>query len=478
MKQEINIPDLSDQTYYSISSNTYNYARLEKAHELGVPIQIKVDAHNDEYWFVDRVERDPHTGLDAFVFSQGEKVNGEWIKSETPENVVVGFAGTDTSQVATDVLTSDGKHVVMGADPKVPTLYLREKGTETLVKYTGSPGQEALLMNGQYELVKKDTAFEQSNKLVAEVKAEYKDSTISATGHSLGEAEAEYAGIHNGVFSYGFNGPSIMNLYTDEMKERIYSGEFEKTAINLVDPYDAVGAGWSTEYERHGGTTYYTHNPMLDRQLRTDNGNFAWKFGLPGFLGGTIGYLTDTAVMEDGTHGLNEQNFKFDENGNAINTDPSQNTPYLYNRNKEEFVYGTPLSSDGSGSIKLDLSSVRDMADMIGQKVEEMKAFEMKVVQFEQVHNEAVQDVISHFDAKLSGEFHLLSQADVREAIRDLSLSQSGGLPMFYEDANLDRALSSLQKTMRDLDSIQSLFESMAVQFEDRDRLLASWLSQ
>ncbi|MGD6796081.1 hypothetical protein [Metabacillus indicus] len=477
MSTNINIPELTDQTFYNISLATYDYSSLETAYEKKLPIDIQTKKGTKEKWFIERVERDPHTGLDAFVFSQGKKVDGKWVRSETPKNVVVGFTGTDTSQLSTDLATSDGKHVVMGADPKVPTLYLKEKGTETLVKYSGSNGQEALLLSGQYELVKKDTAFEQSNKLVAEVKAEYKDSVISTTGHSLGEAEAEYAGIHNGVFSFGFNGPSIMNLYTDEMKERIYSGEFEKTAINLVDPFDAVGAGWSSEYERHGGTTYYTHNPMLDRQLRTDNVNSSWYFGLPGFVGGTIAYLADTAG-EDGTHGINEQNFKFDENGNAINTDPSQNTPYLYNRNKEEFVYGTPLSSDGSGSIRLDLASVREMAEMIGQKVEEMKAFEMKVVQFEQVHNEAVQNVISHFDAKLSGEFHLLSQADVRETIRDLSLSQSGGLPMFYEDADLDRALSSLQKTMRDLESIQSLFESMAVQFEDRDRLLASWLSQ
>jgi hypothetical protein len=478
MSQEIKIPVLSDQTYYSISANTYEYSRMEKAYELGVPIEIKVNAKNDEYRFVDRVERDPHTGLDAFVFSQGEKVDGKWVKSETPKNVVVGFAGTDTGQVSTDVLTSDGKHVVMGADPKVPTLYLKEKDSDTLIKYTGSRGQEAMLMNDNYELVKKDTAFEQSNKLVAEVKAEYKNSVVSTTGHSLGEAEAEYAGIHNGVFSFGFNGPSITNLYTDEMKDKIYSGEFEKTAINLVHPYDAVGAGWSSEYERHGGTTYYTHNPMLDRQLRTDNVNNAWLFGLPGYLGGTVAYLTDTAVLEGGSHGLNEQNFMFDENGNAINTDSTQNTSFLYNRNKDEFVYGTPLSSDGSGTIKLDFASVTEMVQMIQEKYTLMKEFEMKIIQFEHEHNEVVQDILRDFDSKLSGEFNLLSQADVREAISDLSLSQSGGMPVFFNDEDLNQALASLQKTLRDLADIQTLFESMANQFEDRDQLLANWILQ
>lgn len=77
------------------------------------------------YWYVEKVQQDSDTGLDAFVFSKGIKTNsGKWIKSKNPKNVVVAFAGTDIGKDP----TFDCWNIVFGNDPQKEVYYKEKNG--------------------------------------------------------------------------------------------------------------------------------------------------------------------------------------------------------------------------------------------------------------------------------------------------------------------------------------------------------------
>ena len=109
---------------------------------------------------------------------------------------------------------------------------------------------------------------------------------ISTTGHSLGGADAEYAGVNNHVYSVAFNNPSIVKLHDEETQKKIRNGEFDLYHKAIINPDDMVGAGWLLEYDRHNGTTIYTKNPSQSRRERIDR--FVSPLGVPGVLGNLI----------------------------------------------------------------------------------------------------------------------------------------------------------------------------------------------
>ncbi|MGG1711999.1 lipase, partial [Bacillus licheniformis] len=106
MSDKIKVPKITDKTYYTLSQESYNRERLDDKLKTGKPIQTD----QKTYWYVEKIKRDSDTGLDAVVFSQGQKTkDGKWVKSNSPKNVVVAFAGTNPKeQFFQDVIDADG----------------------------------------------------------------------------------------------------------------------------------------------------------------------------------------------------------------------------------------------------------------------------------------------------------------------------------------------------------------------------------
>ncbi|MFN3207370.1 lipase, partial [Bacillus licheniformis] len=95
MSDKIKVPKITDKTYYTLSQESYNRERLDDKLKTGKPIQTD----QKTYWYVEKIKRDSDTGLDAVVFSQGQKTkDGKWVKSNSPKNVVVAFAGTNPKE--------------------------------------------------------------------------------------------------------------------------------------------------------------------------------------------------------------------------------------------------------------------------------------------------------------------------------------------------------------------------------------------
>lgn len=472
----IKIPNLTDQTYFSISQEAYDYEKLKKLFQKNRPIKIYTTETTYEKWYVERIKQDISTGLDAFVLSQGEIKGNKWVQSKEPDNVVVAFAGTDVKQLSTDVLDADGEHVVMGVSAKEKTPFLKQNGADSRIeKYVGTPSQDARLVSGDYEIVQKPTPFEQASQLVAEVKAKYAGSktVVSTTGHSLGEAQAEYSAVKNGVFSLGFNGPSIVHLHTEEEQKRIKSGVYANTVINIVDPYDAVGSGWYHEYPRHNGSTYYTKSPQVSRTIRTWR-NKQSALGFDKFIVNTLAYIIETAVLKDtNTHSLTDNTFQFDQDGNAINPVTGE---YLYHRNLERFVTGTPLSLKGSETIRLTPELAKQLAERAGQMYDAVSQMIQTTNQFQDEHNQMVLSLQKEFEAKLGSEYSLLSSEDIREVLEELSVTKANGIPTFYHPEEEDELILHLHKTKNDIQEIKEFLQAMAENFAERDQTLANWL--
>ncbi len=91
MNTKTGIPNLTDEDYFSLSQNTYSEKKMKKAYENKAPLV------NDskKAFYVDKIKKDPDTGLDVYVFVQAKKKEGKWVKPKEPENVVVGFQGTN-----------------------------------------------------------------------------------------------------------------------------------------------------------------------------------------------------------------------------------------------------------------------------------------------------------------------------------------------------------------------------------------------
>ena len=73
MNTKTDIPNLSDKDYYFLSQNTYNEKIMQEAYENKIPIQVR-----SKSFYVDKIKKDPDTGLDVYVFVQAKKkkVNG------------------------------------------------------------------------------------------------------------------------------------------------------------------------------------------------------------------------------------------------------------------------------------------------------------------------------------------------------------------------------------------------------------------
>nr|MDH3118374.1 hypothetical protein [Bacillus subtilis]WEY98758.1 hypothetical protein P5634_12780 [Bacillus subtilis]WGE05547.1 hypothetical protein P5640_04505 [Bacillus subtilis] len=171
MSKKYDIPNLSDEIYFYLSSVTYRDKELKRANKDKKPL---ITENKRKAFYVDKIKKDPDTGLDVYVFVQAKKKEGKWVKPKEPENVVIGFQGTNQEQIKADVISADGGNVVMGKDPKKKVQYIMKKdaseNSKAIAKYNGSMEQAMMIKSGEYKIVTKTSQFDQGDKLVANEK--------------------------------------------------------------------------------------------------------------------------------------------------------------------------------------------------------------------------------------------------------------------------------------------------------------------
>ncbi|EME72094.1 lipase [Bacillus sonorensis] len=474
MSDKIKVPKITDKTYYTLSQESYNRERLDDKLKTGKPIQTD----QKTYWYVEKIKRDSDTGLDAVVFSQGQKTkDGKWAKSDNPKNVVVAFAGTDPkNQFFQDVIDADGGNVVMGIDPKKKEHYIVEKDakdtSKTLGKYNGTPTQDSMLSTGNYKLITKTSQIGQADDLVREVKQKYKGTStvISTTGHSLGGAEAEYSAVNNDIYAVAFNSPSIVKLHSEEQQKKINNGEYDRSIKSIINPDDMVGAGWWNEYDRHNGTTIYTKDPELSnavREARMQGDVFQQ-------IGQNAGYFFQTAIlgMPD-THWVGSNNFTFDENGNVQNIEGDE---LVYDKNLKAMLPAEVAS--GSGAIKVTPEVAKQLAEKVNAIINDLRTMKREAENAYQEHDAAINDLKYDTYRQVGrGLYDQLSLEDVNNTLNDLAQSfDKKGNPLFY-DVDAEAAyIASLQDTISDLEEISGYLGQIAKDFKSKDKMLARWL--
>ncbi|PIK25496.1 lipase [Bacillus pumilus] len=469
MKETTKRSNLSDEEYFRLSGLAYNDKTISIHNEIKKPLKV----NGGFYWYIDKIKKDQDTGLDAVVLVQAKKKNGRWSKTNNPENVVIAFAGTDPkNQFIQDVIKADGGNVVAGLQTKTKIPYIVKKETKdytkSISKYTGSPGQEAMLNSGDYKLITKNSQFDQSNQLVKEVKRKYagRNTVISATGHSLGGAEADYAGVINGIYSVGFNNPSIVKLHDKETQQKIKNGDFRAMNKSIINPDDMVGAGWGLEYDRHNGTTIYTKDPSDARLKRHKRLKAA-------ALSGTLIPIAADFIMQalgiDDTHAISESNFKFDQNGNIINIDGSKD---VYNRDLETMT--TYADMDGQ-TIKVDKAVAKRLAEQLTLALEELRNIKKEVEAFPREHSLTTYNLSNQFKSKLD-QFNQLGPNDVDQALLEIAPHADKGTPLFYDENEQYNFEASLHYMIQDLEEITEFIVKMADNLTEKDQELAKWL--
>ncbi|XOT29060.1 lipase [Bacillus subtilis subsp. subtilis] len=469
MSKKAKVPNISDQDYYSISQLTYRDEYLKKHFSKNIPVKI----NSGKQYFIDKIKKDPDTGLDVYVFVQAKKKEGKWVKPKEPENVVVGFQGTNQEQIKADVISADGGNVVMGKDPKKKVQYIMKKdaseNSKAIAKYNGSMEQAMMIKSGEYKIVTKTSQFNQGDKLVANEVKKYAgtNTVISTTGHSLGGADAEYAGVNNNVYSVAFNNPSIVKLHDEETQKKIRNGEFDLYHKAIINPDDMVGSGWFLEYDRHNGTTIYTKDPSIARQDRANRLNTS--LGIPGVLGSLITSFYGQAFAKNpDTHSLNDSNFTFDKNGNIKSVDGSNG---VYNQNIESF---SSFSGMNGQTIKVDAKYAKELAKRLQAAIEDLKTKKQAIERFPHDHSKMVYDVKSICGKRL-GEFKDLDPSDVDKAVLFHAPYVKDGAA-FYDSEEQYQTEASLHYLIRDLEDISEFIVKMAEDLKDKDNELASWL--
>ncbi|MGF9727309.1 lipase [Bacillus safensis] len=463
-----NRPTVTDYEYFKISQVSYQDRLLEKNFGEAKPISISAD----KYFFIDNIRRDPDTGLDAYVFIQAKKEKGKWVKPKEPDNVIIGFAGTNPNdQLVQDVIKADGGNVVAGKNPKEKIKYITRKDSNIYSKgerFIDDDVQRVKLASGDYKLIAKTSQFDQSDQLVREVKRKYagRKTVISATGHSLGGAEADYAGVINGIYSVGFNNPSIVKLHDKETQQKIKNGDFRAMNKSIINPDDMVGAGWGLEYDQHNGTTIYTKDPS-DARLKRKNRLKAVA------LSASLIPLAADFIMQalgiDDTHAISESNFKFDNKGNIINIDGSKD---VYNRDLETM---TSYADMNGQTIKVDNSVAKRLAEQLALALEELRNIKKEVEAFPREHSLTTHNLSNQFKSKLD-QFEQLGPNDVDQALLEIAPYTNKGTPLFYDEDEQYNFEASLHYMIQDLEDIAEFIVKMAENLTEKDEELARWL--
>ncbi|MEK4267933.1 lipase [Bacillus sp. FSL W8-0940] len=472
-QKNVRKPNVSDEEYFNLSRASYHYKTLKLHIKYKKPYKI----NKTSYWYIEQVKQDTDTGLDAFVFSQAENKNGKWVKSNNPKNVVVAFAGTDLSKdLEADGAKADAENVAIGLDPKKETEYIVEKGakdtSKTLGVYTRSMEQLQMMESGNYKVITKTTQIDQADQLVREVKQKYQGTStiVSTTGHSLGGAEAEYSAVSNNVYAVAFNSPSIVKLHTEEKQKQINNGEYNTYVKSIINPDDMVGSGWWDEFDRHNGTTIYTKDPSIataNREKRLD-GNKLQQ------VGRNLIYFANTLIFQNpDTHGLNDSNFTFDEDGNVQNVEGDE---LVYDKNLKAMLPAEVAS--GSGAIKVTPEVAKQLAEKVNAIINDLRTMKREAENAYQEHDAAISDLKYDTYRQVGhGLYDQLTLDDVNNTLNDLAQSfDKKGNPLFY-DVDAEAAyIASLQDTILDLEEISGYLSQIAKDFKSKDKMLARWL--
>ncbi|MCY8533614.1 lipase [Bacillus vallismortis] len=472
MAKNIKVPEVSDETYYILSRYAYNYNKLKESLKNNQPII----ADKNIPWYVEKIKTDEDTGLDAVVLSQGEKTkDGKWVKSKNPENVVVSFAGTDLAKdPINDGVKADGGNIVFGSDPKNGAHYIVKKDakdtSKTHGKYNGTPSQDAMLTTGDYKLIMKTSQIDQADQLVKEVKRKYNGTStiVSTTGHSLGGAEAEYSAVNNDIYAVAFNSPSVVKLHTDNKQKEINDGLYDPYVRSIINPDDMVGAGYWNEYDRHNGTTIYTKNPALSQFSREQRLSGRWSDQ----IAKNLAYFIGTVIVRNpDTHGLNEANFTFDENGNITNVNGDG---LVYEKNLNVLLPAGTIS--GGDAIKVTPKSAKKLAEKVDAMVEDLRTMIKEAQNAYQDHDEKVAELKTEFYGQVGhGFYDQLNAQDVTNTLEDIAQSYDKG-PIFYDTQAEQSYIDSLQAAITDLEEIGGFLNKIADDFEEKDQMLANWL--
>ncbi len=467
MSKNVVVPKISDREYFYISQISYDYETLKNHLKTQKPLKIKSPTR----WYVDQIKSDSDTGLDAVVLAQAEKKNGKWVKSANPQNVVVAFAGTDLAKdPINDGVKADGGNIVFGSDPKKEAHYIVKKDakdtSKTLGKYNGTPSQDAMLTTGDYKLITKTSQIDQADQLVKEVKRKYNGTStiVSTTGHSLGGAEAKYSAVNNDIYAVAFNSPSVVKLHTDNMQKEINDGLYDPYVRSIINPDDMVGAGYWNEYDRHNGTTIYTKNPALSQFSREQRLSGRWGDQ----IAKNLAYFIGTVIVRNpDTHGLNEANFIFDENGNITNVNGDE---LVYDKNLNAML---PAGAIGGGdAIKVTPKSAKKLAEKVDAMVEDLRMMKKEAQNAYQEHDEKVAELKTEFHGQVGhGFYDQLNAQDVTNTLEDIAQSYDKG-PIFYDTQAEQSYIDSLQAAITDLEEIGGFLNKIADDFEEKIKCL------
>ena len=194
---------ITDLDYKVIANQAYN-VRKDKENVEIIEKGSKFETYNKDFKVLEVLDHE--NGMQAMAVAPIK--NG---KVDT-KHIVIAYAGTDEWK---DVET-DAQMIGLG-------------DTEKLT-HADSPEDDIIEYDAQ-----SNTALEFADK----IKAEYPDSIITTTGHSLGESTAMYVALKMRFNNTGFNGPDIHNMISKDEIE--YMRKHPEQFINYRNYYDYVG---------------------------------------------------------------------------------------------------------------------------------------------------------------------------------------------------------------------------------------------
>ena len=305
---------ISDSTYHNLSRFAYQDEEDLKEDDIGEwkPIQPK-----------GAILHDPVTGFDATVF-----------QNEKTKEIVVSYRGTEGGKPLDRSLPdfyTDVKYIAFGTNP----IQDGEKIDPYDKTQVIAPNQ-----------------FTQAATLMEQVKKEYQDKgvKISATGHSLGGANAQYAAAMCGVPAVTYSAPGVYNMLPKEIQKKVDAGEYKGQITNYINPKDSIGGGALREDKTHIGDTY-----MVNSDFKTANNDYGMH---------QIDRFLDSIGVKD-FHGLSS--YHFDTFGNINNS-------LLVDASTGEKIYRSPrYSFGGSGDIRVVMEYLEESAKKMQQSAEEFQ---------------------------------------------------------------------------------------------------------
>jgi len=195
---------ITDLDYNVISSKVYWVRKNKKNNKK--PLVKGRTFKSSNTWYEVLEVLDHENGMQAMAVAP--IING---KVDT-SRIVIAYAGTDEWK---DVET-DAQMIGLG-------------DTEKLT-HADSPQDDIIEYDAQSK-----TALDFAKK----IRAEYPDSIITTTGHSLGESTAMYVALKMRFNNTGFNGPDIHNMISKDEIE--YMRKHPEQFINYRNYYDYVG---------------------------------------------------------------------------------------------------------------------------------------------------------------------------------------------------------------------------------------------